>query len=125
MPSGPTLRARQALGQSGVRCRTGSRTNLSDPEGDKASESTPDARRRHDYLTQNLAESDDSQGRRRCNARFMNVFADIVPNLSVRPFQNPSSLGEGSNNEYVDFAEDIHDLNSFASISQEMNQSSP
>lgn len=55
----------------------------------------------------------------------MNVLADIVSNLSVRPFQNPFALGEGFNNEYVDFAEDIHDLNSCASISQEMNQSSP
>ena len=70
------------------------------------------------YLPRNEAESLQRYTQRLNNSRFTNIFADIVADLSMRPFQNPMTVGETTPETFVDFAEDVdakgNDLNTFA-----------
>lgn len=73
------------------------------------------------FLPQFQAEQLDDYKRRLKNARLTNVFMDIVDNLSMRPFQEPTKLSDQSTQRFKDFAEDVDargdDLNTFAAKS--------
>lgn len=70
------------------------------------------------YLPKFEAESSETYKRRLGQARMTNIFADVIYNLAVRPFEQPVQLGEDTTQQLKDFAEDVDgtgdDLTMFA-----------
>ena len=71
------------------------------------------------YLPRFPNESDDDYEYRRVNAKFTNLFADVVANLAAKPFAEKLTLGEGASDRMLKLAEDIdgrgNNLHVFAS----------
>ena len=71
-----------------------------------------------DFLPRFEAESKESYKRRLKTARMTNVFADIVGDLTLRPFQEPTQISDASTEALREFAGDVDaagsDLNAFA-----------
>lgn len=59
------------------------------------------------YLPQFPEESDVDYEYRRANAKFTNVYADIVSNLAAKPFSEEVQLAEGADKRFEALAEDI------------------
>lgn len=71
------------------------------------------------YLHQFPGEEPDEYAYRLANAKFTNIYADIVSNLASKPFAEEVTLAEGAASQFEDLAEDIdgrgNNLNVFAS----------
>ncbi len=70
------------------------------------------------YLPKFEAEGREAYNKRLSTARMTNIFADVIYNLAVRPFEQPVQLGENTTQQLKDFAEDVDgtgdDLTMFA-----------
>lgn len=73
-----------------------------------------------EYLPKFEAETEKSYRWRLKNARLTNIFADIIKDLSMRPFETPVQLSEDTTQQLKDFAEDVdergNDLTTFAEM---------
>lgn len=71
------------------------------------------------YLPKFPNETTDDYEYRRANARFTNIYADIVSNLASKPFAEEVTLAENAGSRFEDLQEDIdgqgNNLNVFAS----------
>ncbi len=60
-----------------------------------------------DYLPKFIAESEDSYETRRKQAKFTNIFRDILENLAQKPFASEVKIDDGADSRLVDFCNDV------------------